>query len=65
MESKVDYVPDNEVEMDDFDKVLKFKKMVEALDADEDVSGVSTNEIISDELSAEVDAFIEKNTFRS
>jgi YebC/PmpR family DNA-binding regulatory protein len=65
MESKIDYIADNEVEMDDFDKVLKFKKMVEALDADEDVSQVSTNEIISDELSAEVDAFIEKNTFRS
>lgn len=65
MESKVDYVPDNEVELDDFDKVLKFKKMVEALDADEDVSQVSTNEIISDELSQEVDAFIEKNTFRT
>lgn len=65
MESKVDYVPDNEIELDDFDKVLQFKKMMEALDSDEDVSQVSTNEIISDELSAEVDAFIEKNTFRT
>jgi transcriptional/translational regulatory protein YebC/TACO1 len=65
MESKIDYVADNEVELDDFDKVLQFKKMVEALDGDEDVAQVSTNEIISDELSAEVDAFIEKNTFRT
>lgn len=65
MESKIDYVADNEMELDDFDKVLQFKKMVEALDDDEDVAQISTNEIISDELSAEVDAFIEKNTFRT
>ena len=65
MESKIDYIADNEVALDDFDKALQFKKMVEALEADEDVSQVSTNEILSEELSAEVDAFIEKNTFRS
>jgi|TARA_Y100001960_G_C14529101_1_gene755155 transcriptional/translational regulatory protein YebC/TACO1 len=64
MESKLDFVPDNEIELDDFDKALKFKKMMEAFDEDEDVNTVSTNETISDELSAEVDAFIEKNTFK-
>ena len=31
----------------------------------EDIASVSTNELISDELDAEVEAFIEKNTFRS
>ena len=64
-EAKVDYVPDTEVEVDDFDKVLKVKKMIETLNEDEDVNTVSSNEIISDELNKEVDEFIEKNTFRS
>lgn len=65
LESKLDYVPDNEIEVDDFDKALKFTKMIEAFDADEDVNIVSSNELISDELQKQVDAFIEKNTFRT
>ena len=65
MESKLDYVPDNEIEVTEFDKALKVKKMIEAFNEDEDVASVSTNEIISDELDKEVDDFIEKNTFRS
>jgi len=39
--------------------------MVEAFGDDEDVAQVSTNEIISDKLQEEVDAFIEKNTFKT
>jgi hypothetical protein len=39
--------------------------MIEAFNDDEDVSLVSTNEIISEELDKEVDDFIEKNTFKS
>jgi len=65
MESKLDFVPDNYVDITDFDKALKFKKMVEAFNEDEDVAQVSTNEVISDELDNEVDEFINKNTFRS
>ena len=65
LETKVDYVPDTEVELDDFDKALKVKRMIQILDEDEDVNTVSTNEIISDELNKQVDEFIEKNTFRS
>ena len=65
LESKIDFVPDNEVEITDFDKALKFKKMIEAFDEDEDVSLVSSNEILSSELEKEVDDFIEKNTFRT
>ena len=65
MESKLDYVPDNESEITEFDKALKFTKMIEAFNDDEDVSQVSTNEIISPELQKEVDDFIEKNTFRT
>jgi hypothetical protein len=39
--------------------------MVEAFNDDEDVSLVSTNEIISAELQTKVNEFIEKNTFRT
>lgn len=64
-EAKMDYIPDTEVEVDDFDKALQFTKMMEAFNTDEDVEFVATNEIISDELQTKVDDFIEKNTFRS
>ena len=65
METKLDFIPDNDVEITDFDKALKFTKMIEAFNDDEDVSLVSSNESISDELQKEVDDFIEKNTFRT
>jgi transcriptional/translational regulatory protein YebC/TACO1 len=65
MESKLDFVADTEVEITDFDKALKIKKMIEAFEEDEDVAQISTNEIISEQLDKEVDEFIEKNTFRS
>jgi len=65
MESKLDFVPDNDTEITEFDKALKFTKMIEAFNDDEDVAQVSTNEIISPELQKEVDDFIEKNTFRT
>ena len=65
MESKLDFIPNNEMEVTEFEKVLKFTKMMEAFDNDEDVNIVSTNEIISPELQKEVDEFIEKNTFRT
>jgi len=63
MESKLDFVPENEVEITEFDKALKIKKMIEAFWEDEDVASISTNEIISEELDKEVEAFIEQNTF--
>ena len=65
MESKLDFVADNEVEVTEFDKALKVKKMIESFNEDEDVVTISTNELISEELDKEVDEFIEKNTFRS
>ena len=64
-EAKVDYIPDNELEVEDFDKALKLKKMIEAFDEDEDVNTVSSNEVFSSDLEWQVDAFIEKNTFKS
>jgi transcriptional/translational regulatory protein YebC/TACO1 len=65
MEAKIDFVADTEVEITEFDKALKIKKMIEAFHEDEDVNTVSSNDIISDVLDREVDEFIEKNTFRS
>ncbi len=65
MESKLDFVPDNDTEITDFDKVLKFKKMLEAFEEDEDVSLVSSNEAISEELDKEVEEYIEKHSFKS
>lgn len=64
-ESKRDYLPENEIELNDFEKVLKFTKMLQAFDEDEDVNFVSSNEVIDQKLQEEVDAFIEKNTFRT
>lgn len=65
LESKIDFIPENDVEIDEFDKALKFTKMIEAFNEDEDVNIVSSNEIINDNLQKEVDEFIEKNTFRT
>lgn len=65
MESKLDFVPENDTEIDDFEKALKFTKMIEAFNEDEDVAQVSSNEIISEELQKEVDDYIEKHSFRS
>jgi transcriptional/translational regulatory protein YebC/TACO1 len=65
IESKLDFVPENDITIDDFDKALKFKKMLEAFNEDEDVSLVSSNEVISEDLEKQVDEFIEKNTFKS
>lgn len=64
-EAKIDYIPDNETQLTDFNKTLKFKKMLQAFDEDEDVNIVSSNETISEDLENQVDEFIEKNTFRT
>lgn len=61
----IDFIAENEIELTDFDKVLKIKKMLESFDEDEDVESVSSNEVISQELSDNVDKFIEENTFRT
>jgi len=65
LESKLDFIPENDMELTEFDKALKFTKMIEAFNDDEDVSLVSTNELISLELQKKVDEFIEKNTFKT
>ncbi len=65
LESKLDFIPDTDIEITEFDKALKFIKMIEAFNDDEDVAQISTNEIISQKLKKEVLEFIEKNTFKT
>lgn len=63
--ANIEYIPNNEVEVTEFEKALKIIKMIEALDEDEDVEDYSLNATISDELKKEVNDFIEKNTFKT
>ncbi|MDR0771588.1 MAG: hypothetical protein LBF15_00525 [Candidatus Peribacteria bacterium] len=65
MEAKLDFIPDNDTEITEFEKALKFTQMIKAFDEDEDVNIVSSNELISDDLQMEVDEFVEKNKFRT
>ena len=65
IQSELEYIPDNKIELTDFDKALKFKKMIEAFEDDEDVELVSTNERIEEKLEEEIENFIEKNTFKT
>lgn len=61
----VEYIANNESEITEFDKALKFTKMLELFDEDDDVESVINNAVISPELQNEVDEFIEKNKFRT
>lgn len=63
--ANIEYIPNNEVEVTEFDKALKIIKMVEALDEDEDIEDYSLNATMSDELKKEISDFIEKNTFKT
>lgn len=63
--SATEFIPSNFVDVTEFEKALKITKMIEALDEDEDVEDYSLNFNIEDALQNEVDAFIEKNTFRT
>ena len=64
-ESNTKFIPENKIELTDFDKTLKFKKMIEAFEEDEDVESVSSNEIINIDLYEKVEDFIEKNKFKT
>ena len=63
--AELEYIPDNQTEITEFDKALKFIKMIDAFEEDEDVQFTATNEIMDDELVKEVSEFIEKNTFKT
>ncbi len=64
-EAKIDYIPDNFLDMSDFENALKFTKMVQAFEEDEDVNTVSSNEQISPELQQEVDEYIAERSFHT
>lgn len=61
----IDYLPNNMIEISDFDKALKLTKMIEDFKENEDVEKISVNLEISKKLQKEVDDFIEKNTFKT
>lgn len=61
----LDYIPQNYIEITEFDQALKVLKMIDTFEDDEDVENVCHNLKISDELKKEVEEFIEKNTFRT
>jgi len=63
--AEIDYIPDTEVEVTEFDSALKITKMIQSFEEDEDVSWVYSNGNISPKLQKEVDEFIEKNTFKT
>ena len=63
--AEIDYIPDTEVDVTEFDNALKVTKMLQAFEEDEDVEWVYANGNISPELQKEVDEFIEKNTFHT
>ncbi len=63
--AELEYVPDNTVDITDFDKALKYTTLIHAFEDDEDVQSVYANGNISEELDKKVHEFIEKNTFRT
>ncbi len=62
---EISYIPDNDIEVNDFDNALKLVKMLEAFEENDDVETVSSNENIKQELINKVEKFIEENTFRT
>lgn len=65
MESWLEYMATNFVEITDFDKALKIIKLLEDLEEDEDVEKVWYNYNISDELQNQAIDAIEKAKFRT
>jgi transcriptional/translational regulatory protein YebC/TACO1 len=61
----LDFIPDNEVDVSDYEKALKLTKMLEAFEDDEDVDSVYTNSNIPDNIREEVEEAIEKSRFRT
>lgn len=63
--NQISFIPNNEIEVDDFDNLLKITKMIDAFREDEDVENIYVNMITDEKLQNEVDEFIEKNTFKT
>ncbi|MDD2565917.1 MAG: YebC/PmpR family DNA-binding transcriptional regulator [Candidatus Gracilibacteria bacterium] len=61
----LEYVPNNFIEITDFDKALKIIKLIEDLEEDEDIEKVWYNYSIPDELQDQVIDALEKAKFRT
>lgn len=64
-ESWLEYIPTNLIEITDFDKALKIIKLVEDLEADEDIEKVWQNYNISEDLQNQAIEAMEKARFRT
>ncbi len=63
--SGFEYLPNMEVEITDFDQGVKVMKLLQDLDADDDVEKVWTNGVFDDILREKVESFLDSNGFRS
>ena len=63
--AEISYVPENTVEITEFDKALRVIRSLELFEEDEDVIDVFNNWDISEEIEQEVIEHIEKNSFRT
>lgn len=63
--SGFEYLPNMEVEITDFDQGVKVMKLLQDLDADDDVEKVWTNGVFDDILREKVESFLDSNDFRS
>jgi YebC/PmpR family DNA-binding regulatory protein len=60
-----EYLPNMEVEITDFDQGVKVMKLLQDLDADDDVEKVWTNGVFDDILREKVESFLDSNGFRT
>lgn len=63
--SGFEYLPNMEVEITDFEQGVKVMKLLQDLDADDDVEKVWTNGVFDDILREKVESFLDSNGFRS
>lgn len=63
--SGFEYLPSMEVEITDFEQGVKVMKLLQDLDADDDVEKVWTNGVFDDILREKVESFLDSNGFRS
>lgn len=62
--SGFEYLPSMEVEITDFDQGVKVMKLLQDLDADDDVEKVWTNGVFDDILREKVESFLDSQSFR-
>ena len=60
-----EYLPNMEVEITDFEQGVKVMKLLQDLDADDDVEKVWTNGVFDDILREKIESFLDSNGFRS